>query len=108
MPCRSGCPSGVRATFCPCAAASCADDTRARTTRLNRFVISTSQVKDGSEIRFVRLRKRKKVLVEIIEVILSADGLHERIIHLAPALDHVKRHVESIRIFDSDRRLDHP
>src|ERR1700730_15465924 len=52
------------------------------------------------EIRVVGLRKREQVLVENILVVLGAHGFKERVLHLAPALHHVKRFVEGVGILD--------
>src|SRR5262245_56553594 len=42
------------------------------------------------EIRFVSLRDRKQVLVEMVLVVFRADHLHQRVRHLAPAPHHVE------------------
>src|SRR5262249_19590503 len=55
---------------------------------------------DGTEIRRVGLRDGEQVLAEMIAVVLGAHRLEQLVVHLAPPLDHVKRLVERLRIFD--------
>src|SRR5579871_576139 len=54
----------------------------------------------SSEIRRLGFGKWKQVLVEVVAVVLGAYRFQQLVLHLAPALDHVKRLVERVGILD--------
>src|SRR5499427_10463449 len=70
------------------------------------FCARTSPADPGtlSKIRLLRLGDRIKALIEVIEIVLGADRLPHRSVHLEPALLHGERRVERIGVFHRHKR----